>query len=88
MGNARSFETSFVDTGEVIANLNLLLERVESGEEIVITSHGLPIAKLVRTVAEPSVAEKIEAIRSIREVASRNRLLGLSVKEMIETGRK
>ena len=42
-----------VDVHEATTHLSKLLERVESGEEIVITRNGLPIARLVPVVAEP-----------------------------------
>ncbi|MBI1322015.1 type II toxin-antitoxin system prevent-host-death family antitoxin [bacterium] len=88
MENERIGMTTFVDTDEVVMNLAVLLERVELGEVIVITSHGLPVAQLIRPTEDHSAAEKAEAIRLIREVASRNRLEGLSIKEMIANGRK
>ena len=65
-----------------------LLERVEQGDEIVITRHGLPVARMVPVRATSSPESRRTAIESMRELASRNRLEGLGVKELIAEGRR
>lgn len=64
-----------------------LLERVEGGEEITITRHGSPVAKMVpiRKVATPE--ERQEAIRRWRESSRGLKLAGLKVRDLINEGR-
>jgi prevent-host-death family protein len=65
-----------------------LLERVAGGEEITITRHGSPVARLVPILSAPSADDRRDAIRQMQELASRNRLGGLSVKQLRAEGRK
>ncbi len=67
--------------------LGALLDRVEQGEEIVITRRGKPVAKLVparpdfdRAAARRAVAGLIEASRGVT-------LGGLKIKDLINEGR-
>ena len=47
---------------EAKTKLSELLDRVERGEEIVITRHGKPVARLVRSMAhEPAARQKATA---------------------------
>lgn len=72
-----------------------LLDRVEAGEEVVITRSGKVVARMVAPEAsadrrsiglQPEAAKAlIERIRVLRESAS---LGGLSIREMIDEGRK
>jgi prevent-host-death family protein len=77
---------------EAKTNLSSLVEEVEKGGEIVITRHGKPVAKLVRTHSEltpEQIARRRKAIESLREIGRRLNL-GLSqeeIKAMIEEGR-
>ena len=64
-----------------------LLDRVERGEEIVITRRGKPVAKLVP--AEPSF-DRTSARRAVAGLLEANRgvtLGGLKIKELISEGR-
>ena len=65
-----------------------LLERVEHGEEVVITRHGSPVARMVPVRAISSPDARKAAIESMRQLAGRNRLEGLRVKDLIAEGRK
>ena len=49
--------------------LAALLDRVERGEEIVITRHGKAVARLVPNVASPDPSQVQAAIERIRERA-------------------
>jgi prevent-host-death family protein len=72
---------------EAKTQLSALLERVERGEEVTITKHGRPVAKLVPAAAYDR--ERVaEAIRKIKELAKGNRLDGLSIRELREAGRR
>lgn len=72
---------------EAKVHLPQLLKRVEKGEKIVITRHGVPIALLqpVHPCPGSSVAETIEELKAFR---AQHRLDGLSIREMIEEGRR
>jgi prevent-host-death family protein len=63
-----------------------LLARVAKGEEVTITKHGTPVAKLV-PVQRPDPEQVGEVIRRFREIRKGMRLDGLSVRELIEEGR-
>ena len=65
-----------------------LLERVEAGEEITITKHGTPIAKLVPVRKETSPQERLAAIKRIQKLAIGLSLGGLKVKDLISEGRR
>jgi prevent-host-death family protein len=65
-----------------------LLERVTAGEQITITRHGVAVARLVPIQPVFSEEERRAAIVAMRQLASRNRLDGLSVKALIAEGRK
>jgi prevent-host-death family protein len=67
--------------------LGSLLDRVEQGEEIVITRRGKPAAKLVPTGPEFDRAKARRAVAGLLE-ASRGLTLGdLKIKDLIDEGR-
>ena len=84
----KASETNTVGAYEAKTRFSQLLERVVSGEEITITRHGNPVARLVPVRATHSCEIRREAIRNMRELASRNRLDGLRVQDLIAEGRK
>ena len=65
-----------------------LLEKVEAGEEITITKHGAPVAKLVPVKKEASLEERVAAIERIQKLASGLSLRGLKVKDLISEGQR
>ena len=65
-----------------------LLERVAAGEQITITRHGAPVARLVPFRSASSEEERRAAVVAMRQLASRSRLDGLSVKALLAEGRK
>jgi prevent-host-death family protein len=73
---------------EAKTHLSELLEKVEAGEEIVITKHGAPVAKLVPVEKKASVEERAAAIRRIQKLGTRLSLTGLKVKDLIAEGRR
>lgn len=73
---------------EAKTHLSELLEKVEAGEEITITRHGAPIAKLVPVKKEASPEERVAAIRRIQKRASCLSLRGLKIKDLIAEGRR
>lgn len=77
-----------VGSFEAKTHLPQLLERVAQGEEFTITKHGKPVARLVSPVAakpQPDVRAAVEAMKQFRKGRT---LGGLSIREMIEEGRR
>ena len=61
---------------EAKTNLSRLVEEVEKGEEVIITRHGKPVAKIVRAEKEnpftpEKIAERRKAMAELREIANR-----------------
>lgn len=78
---------SEVGAFEAKTHLPKLLERVQKGERFVITKHGHPVAELIPFRKRDP--DKIhQAIDSLKAFQKNHRLGGLSVREMIEEGRK
>ena len=73
---------------EAKTHLSELLEKVEAGEEIVITKHGAPVARLVPVKKEASAEERAAAIERIKKLSTRLSLTGLKVKDLIAEGRR
>ena len=73
---------------EAKTHLSELLEKVESGEEITITKHGAPVARLVPVKKEASKEERLAAIQRIRKLAGDLSLRGLRIKDLISEGRR
>jgi prevent-host-death family protein len=73
---------------EAKTHLSELLEKVEAGEEITITRHGAPVAKLVPVKRGASPEERVAAIARIEKLASGLSLRGLKVKDLLSEGRR
>jgi prevent-host-death family protein len=72
---------------EAKTHLTRLLERVAQGEKITITRHGVPVATL--QPAEPSRRVPVrDVIDQLKRFRSGRRLDGLSIRDMIEEGRR
>jgi prevent-host-death family protein len=72
---------------EAKTHLSNLLEEVAHGEEVLITRHGKPLARLVPV--ESGVRERrLEAIERLRSFAAGHRLNGLSVRQLREEGHR
>ena len=64
-----------------------LLDKVEAGEEIVITRHGRAVARLVPEVA--AIDQRLdETISRLKQMRASNTLGGLSWKVLRDEGRK
>jgi antitoxin (DNA-binding transcriptional repressor) of toxin-antitoxin stability system len=68
--------------------LSALLDLVEQGEEVVITRHGKPVAKLTRPGPSFDREKARAAAERIRALSKGASLGGLTIKELIEEGRK
>lgn len=72
-------------------NLSALLERVEQGEQITITRNGRPVARLVSVDNDAEREKRREAMRrllDLRKSISPDALEGMSIRELIEEGRR
>jgi len=67
--------------------LSELLDAAENGEEIMITKHGRPVAKLVPIEAFDR-AKAREAIEWLKVFRKKHPLRGLKIKDLINEGRK
>jgi len=76
-----------VGSYEAKTHLPRLLERVSQGEEIVITKHGVPIARLVpfHGRATRNVAEVIAEIKGCKRFKLP---AGVTIRDMIDEGRR
>jgi prevent-host-death family protein len=72
---------------EAKTHLSSLLDEAERGEEIVITKHGRPVARLVppHPAGESPGAELVAWLKAFRRG---RRLDGVSLKALIEEGRR
>ena len=73
---------------EARTHFSRLLERVRKGERITITKRGTPVAMLVpveQTKRQRSVSEAIEEILEFRK---HHKLDGLTIRQLIEEGRR
>lgn len=68
-------------------HLPKLLEKVAKGERIIITKHGLPVAELVPSSGRGATDVKT-VIKELKRLRKKIRLGGLSLREMIEEGRR
>lgn len=71
---------------EAKTKLGQLLDRVQAGEQITITKHGVPVAVLRSAPDHPSHAPG-QAIAELKKFRRQHTLGGLSLKQMIEEGR-
>lgn len=76
-----------VGSHEAKTHLSQLLERVARGEIITITRHGVPIA-ILKPVDSSKKEPTREVIAKLRKFRKNNRLDGISIREMIEEGRR
>ena len=72
---------------EAKTHLSRLLERVEHGDTITITRHGKPVARLV-PIGGSSRDERMRAIADLKQLRAGQTLGGLSVRELIDQGRR
>ncbi len=75
-----------VGASEARTHFARLLARAAQGEQVVITRHGTPVARLV-PVAEPDSTRTRRAITHFKASRKGRRLDGLSWKELRDTGR-
>ena len=64
-----------------------LLDRVEKGEEVTITRHGAPVARMVPVRRKTTPAERRAAIEAFRAMSKGLTLGGLKIRDLINEGR-
>lgn len=72
---------------EAKTHLNELLRRVSNGETIRITRRGVPIAKLV-PIGNEETKDLLKAVQELREIRKGIKLGGVTIKELIDEGRR
>jgi len=75
---------------EAKTHLPQLLERVSKGERITITRHGVPVAMLVPAspAGQPDVRAAVEAMKNFRKDHGPTLGKGVTVRDLIEEGRR
>src|SRR3954449_2613358 len=87
----RDVAMEFVGAYEAKTHLPQLLDRVEGGETITITRHGKPVAKLVPAsgeTAKPDVKKAVEEMKRFRQEHGPTLGPGLTIRDLIEEGRR
>ncbi|MGH9417548.1 MAG: type II toxin-antitoxin system Phd/YefM family antitoxin [Terriglobales bacterium] len=68
-------------------HLAALVQRVERGEEFVLTRHGAPVARL-GPLGAPMRPDRAEIMRRAQQLRTGRRLAGVSIRDLIHSGRK
>jgi prevent-host-death family protein len=76
-----------IGLSEAGSQLPNLVDRVAQGELITITKQGVPVARIV-PVPNQNNSDLPQVIQDIKEFRKGRRLEGLSIREMIEEGRR
>jgi prevent-host-death family protein len=77
-----------VAANEVQENFALVLQRVVGGQEVTVTDHGVPVARIIPVRPANSVENKRLAFQKMDEIAARCRLNGLRIRDLIDEGRR
>jgi prevent-host-death family protein len=85
--SARTTPPTTVGAYEAKTHLPELLRRVEKGERITITKHGHPVAELI-PASDERRRRVSEAIAGLKEFSKGRKLDGITIKELIEEGRR
>jgi prevent-host-death family protein len=88
MSDAINLPSNVVGAYEAKTRLSELLDRVASGQEVIITRHGTAVAMLVPVKAVSTSESRRNAVRKMRELAQRNQLLGVPIRDLINEGRR
>jgi prevent-host-death family protein len=79
---------STIGAYEAKTRFSELLEKVEAGEEITITRHRTPVARLVPINRKHTPAERRAAIERIKKLSKGLSLEGLKIRDLINEGRR
>ncbi|MGA2182666.1 MAG: type II toxin-antitoxin system prevent-host-death family antitoxin [Bryobacteraceae bacterium] len=73
---------------EAKTHLPALLDRVAKGEQITITKHGVPVARLVPVQPVSDREKRLAAIAELKRLREKHPLNGVTIRELIEDGRR
>lgn len=73
---------------EAKTHLSKLLDQVAAGEEITITRHGEPVARLVPIASADKRADLRATIAAIRALGKKHKLRGIAIGDLVNAGRK
>ena len=79
---------AFVGAFEAKTHLADLLDRVSRGEKITITRHGIPAAMLIPVEETQTKLTHKEIVERMRKLRKRIRPGKISVREMVQEGRR
>lgn len=85
MGATPSAET--IGAYEAKTHFSALLEKVEAGQQFIITKHGTPVARLIPTKKELTAAERRKVIDDWIKRPDKPTLNGLKIRDLINEGR-
>jgi prevent-host-death family protein len=80
--------TDTIGAYEAKTHFSALIEKVEAGEEITITRHGTPVARLVPIKKELTTAERRQVIEDWMNRPDKPTLGGLKIRDLINEGRR
>jgi prevent-host-death family protein len=81
-------DPSTVGAYDAKTHFSELLERVAGGEEVTITRHGSPVARMVPIRRTTTREQRRAAIEALRKLAKENSLRGLRIKDLVAEGRR
>jgi len=84
---AANDQISIIGAYDAKARLSELLERVAKGEEVVITRHGTPVARLVPIKKSATAEARRAAIERWRQTSRELSLAGLKLRDLTDEGR-
>lgn len=73
---------------EAKTHFSALLEKVERGQQVTITRHGHPVAKLIPANESNNCESKRQAIKELLEFGRGRALAGLDWKKLRDEGRR
>jgi prevent-host-death family protein len=85
---SRTISSTSFGAYEARTHFSELLGRVEQGDEITITRHGVPVAYLVPAQRKATLEQRRTAIQAMRKLAKTHHLGGLQIKKLIAEGRR
>jgi len=80
--------SNVVGACEAKKHFSELLEKVHAGDEITITKHGTPVAKLVPVKRKASAEDRAAAVARIRKLSVGLSLKRAKIRNLIAEGRK
>lgn len=68
--------------------LSELLNLVENGQEVTITRHGKPVARLVSATGTRDQEKVQEALEWLKRTRRKRKLRGMTIRQLIDEGRR